>query len=93
MDIQCGHLITRERFATRWDPANAKAQCERCNVLHEESRERFLVKWIRQYSLQRYEDLVAKSWEVTRYSVAEIEDLARKYNDMMREKDAKIAAR
>lgn len=31
-DSECGHFITRDRHAVRWDERNAHAQCTRCNL-------------------------------------------------------------
>ena len=28
---ECGHFITRDKIATRWDERNAHAQCKHCN--------------------------------------------------------------
>lgn len=30
-DLQCMHGVSRRKFATRWDPANAWAGCSRCH--------------------------------------------------------------
>lgn len=33
--VQCGHILSRVSYATRWDERNAHAQCAACNMKHE----------------------------------------------------------
>ncbi len=33
--IQCGHFMSRARYATRWDENNCRPQCYGCNVMQQ----------------------------------------------------------
>lgn len=33
--IQCGHFMSRARYATRWDENNCRCQCYGCNVMQQ----------------------------------------------------------
>lgn len=83
--IQCGHLISRGRGATRWEDENANAQCPSCNLYHEHYPELYTSKWIRDHGFTAYEALVKKSWELRKYSVAEIEEMAVRFDAMTAE--------
>jgi len=81
-DIQCGHLFPRGRFGTRWEPRAARAQCERCNSLHECDPEPYRSKWIGEHGERAYEELERRSWKIARHSVDDIEILAKQFNAM-----------
>lgn len=34
-NVQCGHLLSRISYGTRWEEKNAWAQCSLCNFKHE----------------------------------------------------------
>ena len=41
---QCGHILSRVSYATRWDERNAACQCASCNYRHEYTPYPF-IKW------------------------------------------------
>ena len=47
-NLQCGHLITRSKYSTRWDESNCRAQCRSCNLRHEYQPEIFTSLWIQE---------------------------------------------
>jgi hypothetical protein len=48
-ELDCGHFIGRQYWATRWDPTNCAAQCRKCNRFEEGLKDLFrvalLAKW------------------------------------------------
>lgn len=84
-DLQCGHLFTRGRMATRWDPKAARAQCEACNLLHESEPEHFVEKWIREHSRYEYEKLLRKSRMVVKMSTDDIRTLAQMFDGLSKQ--------
>lgn len=66
--MQCGHLISRTNYTTRWDELNAHAQCRGCNFNHEHHPEVFTQKYIADHGLSTYTKLVAASQRTANYS-------------------------
>lgn len=83
--MQCGHLITRAKYSTRWDPLNAKAQCAGCNKLHEYQHEHFNSKWIQEYGEAAYHELVRKSNTVTKFTTQEIQEIGDHFKELAEE--------
>lgn len=73
--LQCGHLITRSKFSTRWEPLNAKTQCRSCNKRHEHQPEIFTTKWIKEYGEDAYHELVRMSNKPKKFTTQEIREL------------------
>ena len=82
--IECGHLISRGKAGTRWDVTNANAQCRSCNNRHEHYPEVYTERWIKEHGQAAYEALVRKAWEPRKFSVDEIEMLARTFKGLIR---------
>jgi hypothetical protein len=85
--IQCGHLITRARHATRWSEENAHAQCAGCNFKHEHSPEVFTLKYIHAHGKKAYEKLVEKSWSKTKFTIQDLRDILEYYKIKLEEID------
>lgn len=78
-NLTAGHLITRSKFSVRWDLHNVFAQCKGCNFSHEFNPHPFTLWYIKQFGQERYEKLVTKSWQIVKYSNA---DLTEKLDDL-----------
>ena len=59
--IQCGHLITRAKYATRWDSSNCVAVCRNCNMRHEYQPEHHTQRFIEMNGADAYEALIRES--------------------------------
>lgn len=79
--LTCGHLITQGKYSTRWDigngdtPGNCFCQCQGCNMKHEYQPEHFTLWFIREYGRDEYENLVARSNKLKKWTNAELTDL------------------
>jgi hypothetical protein len=77
--IQCGHLITRSKYAVRWDERNGRAQCAGCNQLHEYQPERYTQKWIDENGQAAYDKLVLDSNGGSKITNQDLKDIAAYY--------------
>ena len=77
--LQNGHLITRGKYATRWEEENCYCQCAGCNLRHEFQPEIFTDWWISRHGEEAYHDLVRKSNTIRKFSTDEIEEIAAYY--------------
>jgi len=71
--IQCGHLITRSKYATRWDLRNVRPQCRSCNFEHEHNPHTYITKYIEENGLDNYEKLVKDSWSSSKLTIVDLE--------------------
>jgi hypothetical protein len=85
LTMQCGHLLTRSCYSTRWDENNAKCQCSGCNITHEFHPETFTLKYIQQHGLPAYEALVYKHKSVAKFSSSDLKILIEYYRAKMLE--------
>ena len=80
VEAQAGHLFSRGRLATRWDPDNVKIQCMRCNVFLKGNYDEYHPKIIESLGLEQYQALERKSRQSVKIPkaehIAEIERLA-----------------
>ena len=76
-NLQCGHLITRACFSTRWSEANGHSQCVKCNSKHEEDESIYNEKFIKEYGLQAFEALKILSCRPHLRSAEEIRIIGR----------------
>lgn len=83
--MQCGHLITRGSHSTRWDDANAHAQCRGCNFSHEHRPEHYTTAYINKWGLAAYENLVFKSKQPSKLKTADLELLIIHYKQKLEE--------
>src|SRR6056297_1580038 len=74
-----GHLITRNKYATRWAEENCYCQCTGCNLRHEHQAEIFTDWWIRQNGEEAYHALVLKSNTPHKFSTQEIREIGDYY--------------
>ena len=77
--MQCGHLISRRSYSTRWDELNAHCQCRGCNFRHEYDYEVYRAAFVFRYGEEAYQKLYAKSKSLQKVSNAELEEIAGYY--------------
>jgi len=83
--IQCGHLLSRVSYSTRWDELNAHAQCQPCNWYHEEHPERFTYEWLRLHGQKAYELLYLKWNLTTKFFDADLKQMIELYKKELEE--------
>lgn len=70
--LQVGHLIRRGIEAVRWDLENNHAQCEPCNVRHEEKPEIYEHEFLRRFGGEVLAKLIIRASRRTKLSYIEI---------------------
>ena len=78
--MQCGHLITRAKYATRWNELNAVCQCSGCNMRHEYQPEILTDMWIQENGVEYYHELVRLSNTLHKLPTSDIEQLAKEFD-------------
>lgn len=73
------HLITRGKYATRWDEDNCYCQCSGCNMRHEYQPEIYTDWWITKHGEEAYHALVLKSNTPVKLSTDAIKKIAEYY--------------
>lgn len=84
--MQCGHYISRDRFAVRYHPKNAHVQCSVCNSAHNDNKEPYMM-----FMLKTYEGGTIP--ELTRLSMLFISSLDKRQTLENVIKDMKIKLR
>lgn len=70
--LQCGHLIHRSAYPTRWLEDNLHCQCAGCNYTHERKPDIYRRKWEAVHGgHEAYEELVTLSWQSKKITRAE----------------------
>ena len=81
-DCDCGHFISRDRIATRWDTRNAHAQCRNCNRFRSGEQYAHGIYIANRYGQSVLDELRWKSQHPIHYTDAEIKTMT----DYFREK-------
>jgi hypothetical protein len=79
-NLDCGHWIRRENWATRFDERNSNAQCKNCNNFHggmEQEHDAFIVKKYGQEVRDRF--LLLKKMKGRKPTVTALQNIAATY--------------
>jgi len=81
--LQGGHLIPKKSStAVRYDLMNLFTQCSSCNYKHQYNPHIFIDWFIREYGLQEYQDLVARSKVVKPVKITELKAILEEYKKL-----------
>lgn len=83
--IQNGHLFSRGRLATRFDPDNCRPQCMGCNVMAKGNYQEYFPRIIREIGHQGLEELERKSKEFVKIGTFEYRSLIDIYTNKVKE--------
>ena len=67
-NLQCGHLLTRTAYSTRWDEENCFCQCSGCNMSHEHHPQVFINWYIGKFGIAKWEQLCARHARINKIS-------------------------
>ena len=71
--IECVfHIITRSRYAVRWDLENGVGSCFKANYLNEMNPHPYIDWFIKNRGLEAYENLVRRSKRIAKYSNSDL---------------------
>ena len=74
-ESDCGHFISRDRIATRWDERNAHAQCRNCNRFRSGEQYAHGLYIANRYGQSVLDELRWKSQHPIHYTDAEIKTM------------------
>lgn len=77
--MQAGHLFTRIAHSTRWSELNTKCQCRGCNYIHEYDPHVYIIAFIKDHSMEEYENLSTKHHTTCKWTTSELVTLAAYY--------------
>tara|TARA_R110000803_G_scaffold14887_4_gene41327 strand:+ start:1306 stop:1731 length:426 start_codon:yes stop_codon:yes gene_type:complete len=78
--IQAGHFMSRRHFSTRWDESNVLPQCIKCNMYTQGEQ----YKYSLHLGVATSDLLLKKSREIVKFSTDELEDMIKKYEDLVK---------
>jgi hypothetical protein len=88
-NLQCGHYLSRYRYATRWDEKNAFAQCAGCNINHENNPEPLRKAVVMRIGEEGIEELNRKWNTVVKLKNHDLEEIAQKYKKLLQKIESK----
>lgn len=81
---QCGHILSRVSYATRWDERNAACQCAACNYRHEYTPYPF-IKWaLANIGIDVLEELQRKWNKPTHLTNPQLREMCEEYDEKLR---------
>jgi len=78
-DSDCGHFISRDRIATRWNDKNAHAQCRKCNRFQSGKQYEHGLKVDEKHGKGTAEMLLLKSKSPVNFSREEIKQMTKRF--------------
>ena len=82
-DSQCGHYISRNRLAVRWNPKNTAPQCVGCNVFKAGNMPEYTLYLQQKYGKGIIEKLVKESKQIIKLRSADLEDMIKVYQNKL----------
>jgi len=76
--IQCGHFMSRSRYATRWDEENCRPQCYGCNVM-QQGRQYEFAKNLDKESKGKADAMHIASLQTVKFYDWELEEMIAEY--------------
>ena len=83
-DLNCGHLLTRNAYSTRWDEQNCACVCTGCNLRHENDASHHTLWYIKKYGLTSYEALVLMHHTTRKFKNDELQALILEYTNKVK---------
>lgn len=88
-DMQCGHLLSRAKKATRFDEENVRVQCVSCNIFRRGNYDVFHPKIIMEIGHQAYFVLISRSKEPVKRTREWYNTMIEKYREKIKLLEAK----
>jgi len=85
----CFHFFSRVAYSTRWDELNCVASCRGCNMRMEYEAYPFYKWFIDEHGQFALDQLNRKHHTITKFSTADIQDIADKYKKLYEELEPK----
>jgi 5-methylcytosine-specific restriction endonuclease McrA len=79
-ECDAGHFVKRQHRSLRWHEANAAPQCKKCNRFQGGRQDDFAKHIIERYGKSTFDDLMAKKYEVKKFSRADLQEMIERYS-------------
>jgi len=83
--MQCGHFMSRRKYATRWNEINCQVQDMGCNVFNQGEQFKFAIWLDDAYGKGTADSLVLESNQTVKYTTEELERKIEGYKEMLSE--------
>jgi len=90
--MDAGHFQSRAKYPTRWLPINVRAQCKRCNAFRGGEQYKFAKNLDKEYGQGTAQDIEALSESGQRFTIEDLQDLAKGLTDELNNARAKDQA-
>lgn len=77
--LQCGHFVSRNNSATRYDLDNLRVQCAGCNVWGRGRYDVYADKLMDELGTRKFKALLKKGRSIHQLSVKELQEIAKRY--------------
>jgi hypothetical protein len=83
--LQCGHLLSRIAYSTRWDEVNASAQCASCNIKHENNPAPYMLWFVKRFGEKKLEELNLQYNTPKKFSNNDLENMIEYYTKKLKD--------
>lgn len=83
MELQCGHFISRQYNATRYDLDNLRPQCVNCNVWRRGNIAFFSANLLEELGKDRFDFLIKKGRSLKQFTTRELEGAIEVYKNLL----------
>lgn len=83
-EMDCGHFVSRNHNAGRYDPRNTNPQCKKCNRFREGNKAGYAVFLQKKYGPEVIEELNKLQYTIKRFEVDELQAMIRETRDSLK---------
>lgn len=84
LELQCGHFISRQYNATRYDLDNLRVQCPNCNIWRRGNTAFYADNLLRELGKERFEALIARGRTRKEFTRQELIESIASYNEKLK---------
>lgn len=82
--LQCGHLLSKMSYSTRWSEVNASTQCGHCNIVHNTNPGPYMLWFIDNHGKKELHKLTKEYSSHKKFSNKNIKELIDIYTEKVR---------
>ena len=83
LELQCGHFVSRQYNATRYDLDNLRPQCYACNVMRRGNTAFFADNLLKELGRERFDALIKRGRSYHSFTVREVEGLIAEFTEKL----------
>ncbi len=88
--LQCGHFVSRNNSATRFDLDNLRVQCAGCNIWGRGRYDVYAEKLMDELGTKKFKELLAKGRSIHSFTIAELKELLETYTQKVEELSGRL---